>query len=516
MSQKVSVDSFPSKAPLPRDSERSNHGSPVGSIYQRIIQGSLTQGSSPNTSFESLSSDFGGTDVRGSPSSMFRFACNSSPADRSGLGFDEEESGSNFIDSAIDGFESPVRWTSTSRAPISIGSPEVNSSLKSPRSPLIALPAGASSFGTPGGLGGAPLVGSKKRSAAQLASPDAANTPDKVAKITDTIYNKSLTKPLNKDRTALMRDSSSVLSRAKIKGEVSSPEVEAMSSRLRDKCAGDGKYSSPYSQNKCAGNMFMSSSWATDAAYGLSTVLTGEKAPPPYLNMRHVVEGDRDGGGHCFPPGDERLPSLQDVKESPKGVVSANWEKKGELKHSSIFPLHLEARDVFYITRGSSRTEYRSVMPNLFLNEVPEAGIHIEIFQDRANPLVAKSAYPIFKVIFRADLETEVPIQLTKAGMSSTGFSDEILKTSLEIMQSVQNACVDWLSGAEPKKKGAPISYVNDKDQTVLVDIAPSMPDVGVPKGILVEVPRSYVEGLGIDVANVEKDAKAAFAARKR
>jgi hypothetical protein len=184
-------------------------------------------------------------------------------------------------------------------------------------------------------------------------------------------------------------------------------------------------------------------------------------------------------------PTDPRWNALRNYKTSSNGTVSGSWEdNKKAQKHSSFYPRDiLDQKQLLSSIQKAERTPYKSEQsPNLFLLKNESSELYIEAFRNPANFAVFKSAYPIFSLIHADELASKSSIEITKADQfNPSGIS----KTPAEIQQAIKNFHTQRVID---KKTDTPFSYTSVLTNTALIDIAPHL-DVGVPKGILVEVP---------------------------
>ncbi len=391
---------------------------------------------------------------------------------------------------------SPV--TSCSTSSYSSASKTCNSSMDI-TSPDMSIYSSSSS--TLGSLSGnkTPTSSTKKRKPEE--TPIAKNTPERIEKIKKTVLLSSVTKPLSNDRQSIVENMSAIMQKAKNQKIITSPEVKDLKNTLRAKCA-MGKTTnittSPYTQNSNAIEVYGISPWAKQVEWGINECIAQEENTPDYIDMKHILDQQRSGGFHFCPFGDPKWDNIRNRTVSVNGVVSGEWlEKNGNWKMSSFFPPELKTeRNVFDLIKAAKKTEDRSAFPRGHLFKDKDLGLHIEAFTDKNNPAIFKSVYPIFKFIDKADLDEGVPVQITKESVEKGVTSPAIFKTPQEINGAIGRICVDWL--ANKVENSPPFSYTNTVKSTVLIDIASKL-GVGVSKGILVEVPMTTIETLGIN-----------------
>lgn len=344
-----------------------------------------------------------------------------------------------------------------------------------------------------------PSSSAKKRKLEE--TPVAKNTPEQIEKIRKTIHGASVYKRVSRDTQSIVKKTDEILQKGKKANLIASPEVKGLRDVLRAKCASgkDAKtIASPYTQNANAIEAYRVSSWAGDVEWGLSQVRSEKDNVPEYIDMGHLLQQQRSGGFHFCPPGDSRWDNIRNRKISVNGVISGEWaENNGNWKLSSFFPLELKTeRNVFTLVKNAKKTEDQSTYPRGHLFRDETLGLHIEAFADKSNGAITKSAYPIFKFINSSDLQGKTSIQITKESVEKGVTSPAIFKTPEEVNVAIGRFCADWL--ADETKVFTPFSYTNVAKSTVVIDIASKL-EVGVPKGILAEVPMLTIEALGIN-----------------
>lgn len=324
-----------------------------------------------------------------------------------------------------------------------------------------------------------PLDHSSSSSSFQFTSPSTSReTPEDVRKIKRIASSNGLTKVLTPDSEKLVQNVDSIFA-----GK--SPSIpEGVYQSLRSRCLTEKtkKTDSPFTQNIRAQNTVMSSPWVGPMTRGLAKVLG--QISPGIVNMEHITQQGRKGGFHYCPEGDPKWADMEDVMQSPNGVVSAKWtERKGGSKHSTFFPPDWpNEKAVFEKIHHSIRDLYYSNDGRVVLRKHEASGVYMEGFMNPAKPIEYQSVYPCFMFVTEEELMSQDPIVLTKECTLGGKTSFPISRPRDEILQIAHNSRV---------------SYTHKSGKTVLVDVAPGL-GIGVPRGILVEIPKVVPASAGI------------------
>ncbi|MGE0669644.1 MAG: hypothetical protein AB7H48_02235 [Parachlamydiales bacterium] len=199
--------------------------------------------------------------------------------------------------------------------------------------------------------------------------------------------------------------------------------------------------------------------------------------PTEIINIKHLIEADKRGFYLCLFD-DPMYEQLSDFRHSYNSVFQANFpvDSSGKIKTSTFFPLH----GVDELVNVIHSAEPIATIGNRFLCRVPDQPFLVEMYKSGA---VIKSAFPIF---FYKVWDPECigyPIVCGKR-----------LVTPNELLDKARRALFEYSKPSANPNPWNPIRYTIDSN--LIIDLAPSLPDLGVSQGIFIEFPRSLFEDM--------------------
>lgn len=199
--------------------------------------------------------------------------------------------------------------------------------------------------------------------------------------------------------------------------------------------------------------------------------------PKEIINIKHLIEADKRGFHLCLPD-DPMFPKLSDIRTAYNTVFQANFpvDSSSRQKCSTFFPVH----GVDELVQVIYSAETIATIGNRYLCRVPEQTYLIEMY--KSGPLI-KSAFPIF---FYQDWEPNCFGYPIVCG--------EQLVLPSELLEKARSSLVKYsLPSANPNPWN-PIRYTIGTD--LIIDLAPSLSDLGVKQGIFIKFPKSCFEDL--------------------
>ncbi len=388
-----------------------------------------------------------------------------------------------------------------------------------------------------------PIDSSKKRPRESEPSCDR----EKMARIEKIIKESCLTKPLKEEEENLIikipeiftraaaesaAKSSAALPESSFASPPGSPEktsktlypsplikaadlFETLIQRASDTSNKGKPVASPYTQNKRTRDILNSSLWGNETSANLLEILPSPLKPlPKLINMDHILNPDRKGGFHFNQTSDKRWASMQEIRQSPTGVVSGYYfEKNGSLKQSSFYPPETfsNERELFNSLTKVRKTPFKkSSKKEILLTQAPGNNFPTEGYRKRSLPHEWSSIYPIFLNIPKEALEKPDPIQITTECNLGGKFSPAVFLPPEVVKDAVRKKLLSQTASDSSHEKASPkgiadlsfdepsssaISYQHREENVLLVDIAPEL-SVGVPRGIFVEVSSSEIDSL--------------------
>ncbi|MBS0651461.1 MAG: hypothetical protein JSR93_09905 [Verrucomicrobia bacterium] len=199
--------------------------------------------------------------------------------------------------------------------------------------------------------------------------------------------------------------------------------------------------------------------------------------PIEIINIKHLIEADKRGFHLCLPD-DPMYQQLSDFRHSYNTVFQANFpvNSSGKTKFSTFFPLH----GVDELVNVIQSAEPIATIGNRFLCHVPDQLFLIEMYKSDG---VIKSAFPIFFYKVWNPESLGYPIVCGKR-----------LVAPNELLDKAKLALLEYSKPSLNSNRSNPIRYTIESN--LIIDLAPSLPDLGVSQGIFMEFPRSLFQGL--------------------
>ncbi|MBS0651918.1 MAG: hypothetical protein JSR39_00145 [Verrucomicrobia bacterium] len=204
--------------------------------------------------------------------------------------------------------------------------------------------------------------------------------------------------------------------------------------------------------------------------------------PKEIINIKHLIEADKRGFHLCL-FNDPMFTQLSNFQYSNNSVYQANFpvDQSGKLKSSTFFPLH----GVDELVQVIHSAQPIATIGNRFLCFVPDQPYLVEMYKSGA---VIKSAFPIFYFTkWDADLHGH-PIVRGKPLVSSN-----------DLLEKARHALLEYSKPSMNPNPWNPIRYTIESDELwsdLIIDLAPSFPELGISQGIFVQFPRSLFEDL--------------------
>ena len=213
-------------------------------------------------------------------------------------------------------------------------------------------------------------------------------------------------------------------------------------------------------------------------------------SPPPteIINIKHIVEADKRGFHLCL-PNDPMQKKLVNKVYSHNEVYHASFRAgpSHQLKHSTFFPLN----SVDELVQVIENAQLMAIEEQRHLYSVPGKDYLIEMYRDDAT---IKSAFPIFYFNKWDACKSGHSIVRGQAMI----FPDDLLEKA---KQAVSNFI-------ETPGTSNPIRYqikeLGGKNGSVIIDLAPSYPSLGVSQGIFIEFPEQLFETELKEIENID------------
>ncbi len=203
--------------------------------------------------------------------------------------------------------------------------------------------------------------------------------------------------------------------------------------------------------------------------------------PKEIINIEHLTKVDNQRGFHVFSPEDPVQELLTNKKISPNGIIYAQFPTDplnplGKKKCSTFFPPSKGEEIAEMLSDIFSSQEPLAKIANRCLYFSPNKKYVIEVFKEGVG--VIKSAFPIFH--FSPWISDEIDHEIIAGEPPISG--EALL---IEAKKAISDYANDF-SG----KKNNPIRYITE-DDSLIIDLAPSLSTLGIAQGIFVQFPRN-------------------------
>lgn len=204
--------------------------------------------------------------------------------------------------------------------------------------------------------------------------------------------------------------------------------------------------------------------------------------PKEIINIKHLIEADKRGFHLCL-LNDPMFSQLSHFQYANNGVYQANFpvDLSGKLKSSTFFPLH----GVDELVQVIHSAQPIATIGNRYLCFVPDQPYLVEMYKNGA---VIKSAFPIFYFSKWDPDQQGHPIVRGKP-----------LVYSSDLLEKARHALLEYSKPSINPNPSNPIRYTIESDEQrsdLIIDLAPSFPELGISQGIFVQFPRSLFEDI--------------------
>ena len=206
------------------------------------------------------------------------------------------------------------------------------------------------------------------------------------------------------------------------------------------------------------------------------------------VDIGHIFDGDQDGGGHVYCSRNDQQRFIDEVTNASKKVLQNKNEviyavdRKGAKERSaSIFPMHLEAEEIFGMIRGAQVFLCRQ--NNRVLVRDSNSGLIIEMYMQQQDRVV-RSAFPIFSYIDLKNCNLQDSINIFDALDLKSG---EAVKKDVEYKELIDVLNKILIASLQKPDDNCPFRYF--KDNNLVIDVAPYFEEeTGIKNGLYVEV----------------------------